>query len=235
MTIKERQKTILGEVVREYIRTARPVSSSEIAPKFKKGFSSATIRHEMLELCREGYLDQPHTSAGRVPTDRGYRFFVDNLLDDISLNAREKKLVDGIFANCATREFVSELAKAASAISKSFALSGLFEEEIISKTGFSKVLDEPEFSESKNIQAFGHFIDHLDEDVYSLMSGLEEELEEETVFIGGENPLKEAENISMLASIWRHPKGYNGFLVMIGPKRMDYGRNYSFLRYLRGK
>ena len=78
--MNERQAKILEHVVIDYVRTVTPVGSGRLAKRL--GFSPATIRNEMYELAQEGYLGKPHTSAGRVPTDRGYRYFVDYMLDE---------------------------------------------------------------------------------------------------------------------------------------------------------
>ena len=75
--LEERQKSILEAVIQEHIRTARPVASRELLEKFQFGISPATVRSDMLKLDDMGYLRQPHTSAGRIPTDKGYRFFLD--------------------------------------------------------------------------------------------------------------------------------------------------------------
>ena len=77
--LDERKAAILRAVVEEYIETAQPVGSNHVARSERVNVSSATVRNEMAVLEQEGYLTQPHTSAGRVPTDRGYRFFVDSL------------------------------------------------------------------------------------------------------------------------------------------------------------
>src|SRR5580698_5199461 len=77
--LNDRQAAILEAVVTEYIGSAEPVGSSHVANAPKVQVSSATVRSEMVALERDGYLVQPHTSAGRIPTDKGYRFFVDNL------------------------------------------------------------------------------------------------------------------------------------------------------------
>ena len=77
--LDDRKTAILRAVVQEYIATAQPVGSSHIASSPDINVSSATVRNEMAALEQEGYLVQPHTSAGRIPTDRGYRFFVDHL------------------------------------------------------------------------------------------------------------------------------------------------------------
>ena len=85
--LDERKKRILQAIVDEYINTAEPVSSGAIVQKYGLDCSSATIRNEMVELEKGGYLDKPHTSSGRIPSAQGYRFYVDELLkeDDISL------------------------------------------------------------------------------------------------------------------------------------------------------
>jgi heat-inducible transcriptional repressor len=87
--LDDRKTAILAAVVQEYIATAQPVGSSHVAATPTIGVSSATVRNEMAQLEQEGYLVQPHTSAGRIPTDKGYRFFVDHLarpgrLDDVA-------------------------------------------------------------------------------------------------------------------------------------------------------
>src|SRR5262245_2410406 len=77
--LDERKTAILSAVVQEYIATALPVGSTHISDAPGVGVSPATVRNEMAVLEQEGYLTQPHTSAGRIPTDKGYRFFVDHL------------------------------------------------------------------------------------------------------------------------------------------------------------
>ena len=78
--LDERKQKILGAVVRDYVETVKPVGSEDLAARHDWGVKSATIRNEMAELAEQGYLRQPHTSAGRIPSDRGYRFFVDHLM-----------------------------------------------------------------------------------------------------------------------------------------------------------
>lgn len=80
MSLGERKQKILGAVVRDYVETVRPVGSEELALRHAWGVKSATIRNELAELSELGYLRQPHTSAGRIPSDRGYRFYVDHLM-----------------------------------------------------------------------------------------------------------------------------------------------------------
>ncbi len=94
----ERRAAILRAVVEEYIETAQPVGSGRVARLPKVAVSPATVRHEMVVLEQEGYLRQPHTSAGRVPTDKGYRLFVDGLVTPGPLDATKRHQVSAFFA-----------------------------------------------------------------------------------------------------------------------------------------
>ena len=87
--LDDRKKQVLQAVIEEYISTAEPVSSGTIVEKYDLGFSSATIRNDMAELEHEKYLEKPHTSAGRIPSVKGYRFYVDELLNDENISLEE--------------------------------------------------------------------------------------------------------------------------------------------------
>jgi len=97
MELNERMKNILTAVVHRFITTAEPVSSAIIAQKYNLNLSTATIRHEMFLLEKYDYLWQPHTSSGRIPTDRGYRFYVDNLMVKNYLKEKEKREIIQIY------------------------------------------------------------------------------------------------------------------------------------------
>ncbi|MDQ6693556.1 MAG: heat-inducible transcriptional repressor HrcA [Chloroflexota bacterium] len=88
--ISERQRNILRVIIEEYVSTARPVASEHIVSRYELNVSSATVRNDMVELERAGLIVQPHTSAGRVPSDRGYRYFVENLMTPAALGADEQ-------------------------------------------------------------------------------------------------------------------------------------------------
>ncbi|MBI2706476.1 MAG: heat-inducible transcription repressor HrcA [Actinobacteria bacterium] len=99
MTLDERKASILRAVVEQYIHTAQPVGSQHVARASGVNVSSATVRNDMAALEQEGYLQQPHTSAGRVPTEKGYRFFVDSLVGPARLGSADSKHVRSFFAN----------------------------------------------------------------------------------------------------------------------------------------
>ena len=95
--LSERQRLILSLVIHEYIRTATPVGSQHMVDQYKLDFSSATVRNELAELTEKGYLRQPHLSAGRVPTEEGYRLFVGNLVQDIELPESTRRTISHQF------------------------------------------------------------------------------------------------------------------------------------------
>ena len=92
--LTKRKREILKSVIQNYISGGKPVGSRILSKERKNSLSSATIRNIMADLEKEGYLVQPHISAGRIPTDKGYRFYVDNLLESSHLNSADQELID---------------------------------------------------------------------------------------------------------------------------------------------
>lgn len=224
--LKDRQKVILDAIIREYIRTAKPIASRELLDDLDFEVSPATVRNEMLKLDEMGYLEQPYTSAGRIPTDRGYRFFVDNSIDDTALDQREQNRIRELFAYDTREEFARECSKTISHIAHTFTAIGS-DEDVFTDRGLFEILDEPEFQDIGDIKEFGKLVDLFDEDLQSLLAD-----EEEKIFIGSENPMKEAKNYTIMITHWSHPRGFDGFLALVGPRRMDYKKNISLIRYL---
>src|SRR3972149_5021342 len=91
--LSERQRTILRYTIGDYIASATPVGSRAISRRHQLGLSPATIRNVMADLEELGYINQPHTSAGRMPTDKGYRFYVDELLELDRLTDAERRAI----------------------------------------------------------------------------------------------------------------------------------------------
>ena len=92
--LTERQEKILNVIIRNYLETGEPVGSRTISKNSDLNLSSATIRNEMSDLEELGYILQPHTSAGRIPSDKGYRFYVDHLMEqkDQEINGLKKEI-----------------------------------------------------------------------------------------------------------------------------------------------
>lgn len=114
--LNERKRKVLWAVVRDYADTAEPVGSRTIARKYDLGVSSATIRNEMQDLADEGYLEQPHTSAGRIPSTKGYRFYVDWLMQPTPVSPEEEEVLDRLLMDHVTKvdEIFRNMAKAVS-------------------------------------------------------------------------------------------------------------------------
>jgi len=112
--LKERQKLILGYVIHQYILTATPVGSRNLSKNYDLDVSPATVRTIMADLEEYGYLGHPHTSAGRIPTDLGYRFYVDSLKQKPKLHKDDYELIDSEFEN--TNSETDELLKITSSI-----------------------------------------------------------------------------------------------------------------------
>lgn len=142
--LNQREKAILRSIVQQFILTATPVGSRNITKKYDIGFSPATVRNIMADLEDSGFINHPHTSAGRVPTDKGYRFYVDSLMDIDKLNTKEKGLIENGFSSIADEadELVKITSKLLSSITKQIACvtypnleSGILEKiQIISLT-----------------------------------------------------------------------------------------------------
>src|SRR6266513_905315 len=94
--LSPRAARILAALVSEYIHTAEPVGSARLAQSAGVSVSSATVRNTLAELEELGYLQQPHTSAGRIPTDRGYRFYVDHMIDSTRLSSKDVNVIESL-------------------------------------------------------------------------------------------------------------------------------------------
>jgi heat-inducible transcriptional repressor len=93
MKMDDRKQKVLMAIVQDFIATAEPVGSRTIAKKYRLGVSPATIRNEMADLEEQGYIEQPHTSAGRIPSQQGYRYYVDYLMQRKELSAEQEDLI----------------------------------------------------------------------------------------------------------------------------------------------
>ncbi|BBB92773.1 MAG TPA: heat-inducible transcriptional repressor HrcA [Methylomusa anaerophila] len=122
--LDERKRRILQAIIDDYISTAEPVGSRTIARKYELGISPATIRNEMADLEILGYLEQPHTSAGRIPSAKGYRFYVDCLLSPPQISERDIAIIDNWYQTKVRRieEVFQETAKILSRVTRNISL-----------------------------------------------------------------------------------------------------------------
>jgi len=227
--ITERQEQILNKVIQEYINSAQPISSQLLEKKYNFGICPATIRTEMQKLTDKGFLLQPHTSAGRVPTDKGYRFFVNDLLTSEISEFEDIFKVEEFFKEVKEDilKWTTRLTKFLAEESSNFAILSLLERDLAWKEGWEEVLEEPEFGEKNLIFDFANFLENFEENIRDLKinSGVK-------IYIGRETPFPRAKNFSIISSKCRLPDNEKAILALLGPKRMDYNRNISLINSL---
>ena len=226
MTITERQGEILNRIVEDYIGLAQPISSEFLEKKHKFSVSPATIRIEMQRLTDGGFIFQPHTSAGRVPTDKGYRFFVDNLLKSEISEFEDVFEIEDIFQKAGKDIFklASRLTKFLAEQSSNFTILNLLERDFFWKEGWEEILREPEFEEKDLISHFTKLLESFEENIENLKinSGIK-------IYIGKENPFSKTKDFSIISSRCHLPDEEEGIISLLGPKRMAYDRNISLI------
>ena len=221
--ITERQNQILDCLIRQYIKTAEPVGSDFLSRKYDFGLCPSTIRIELQSLIRGGYLEQPHTSAGRVPTDKAYRLFVNNILKKES---KEKELEEVIERYDNEFKMASQLTKYLAEASSVFSTMHLLNKELSWQAGWEEISKEPEFSNQSFLSGFVNFLDDFDQNIKKL-----EMKDPINVFIGKEKQSPKAVNLSLICSKCNF-KDSHALIVLIGPKRMNYDKNIHLINSL---
>jgi heat-inducible transcriptional repressor len=226
--MEERTGKLLHSIVKEYIKTAQPVGSKLLVDKYKLDVSSATVRNEMALLEEEGYIHQPHTSAGRVPTEKGYQFYVDNFLavkepkDAVKDNLQQllKKMAED--QQQLLKNFAKNLAESSGEMI--FVGFNLYDSYY---TGMANIFSQPEFAEQNLVYDISRVVDHLDE-VMSRIFDLD--LEKPRVMIGSQNPFG---NMCSALVTEYHLNKDRGVFGLLGPMRMDYEANLGLVNYVR--
>ncbi|MDO8663940.1 MAG: hypothetical protein Q7K44_00070 [Candidatus Liptonbacteria bacterium] len=229
--INTRQKSILDAVIHEFVETAEPVSSTRLVDKYRFSFSPATVRNDFLALDEEGYLEQPHTSAGRVPTDRGYRFFVDTHTGGVRTGGKPRNDFSALRETRDAEQFLRVVAKQVAVLSDGLVFASFPESELFFSSGLARVFDEPEFNDALLRTHFAELIDELDTIMEKAFA--RSDFTTPRAFIGNENPIKEARSYSMIVASFKTPYREESIISIIGPKRMNYSRNISLLRELQ--
>ncbi len=231
MKLTKRQNKILKAIVREYVGSAIPVSSKRLVKKYHFGVSSATMRNEMVALEEAGLILQRHTSAGRIPTDEGYRYFVDHLLPGRRLSKREQKklTLELLKTKAEYNKLLRQVTKVLSELTGSVALAGLPDEEIFFDSGLRQLLKEPEFAQPEPLYEMAQIMEEMDEHIGEMETKPQRDLQ---VYIGNEIPLCNSQECAMIVKRFRLPSGERGVIALVGPKRMRYDRNMSLLNFL---
>lgn len=227
--ISDRKKFLLETIIKEYVKTAQPVSSGILVDKYKLDISAATVRNEMMELEEEGYIRQPHTSSGRVPTEAAYELVLAGWL-----NAKKKKELKDTEANLLNKLFSNDEAafrQTAKAIAElaDGAVYWAFHKNDLYYTGLSNLFSQPEFKQAEIVYDVSLVIDRMEE----IIDGIFEELiEGEQVLIGSKNPF--GDFLSTVLVKYKH-NNQTGVFGILGPLRMDYSRNLALVEFIKKK
>lgn len=224
--MNDRQALILEVIIREYIKTGVPVSSHALVDNYDLDISSATVRNEMAELERLGLIVQPHTSAGRVPTEAAYKWYISKL-NEQKVSPREAKVLADRLPSPADNDFK----KAAKDLAE---LSGLAvfwanDQGNVYYTGLANLLSQPDFIDNDLLYDLSAVFDSLDEIVEAYFDKI---TDQPLILIGSDGPFG-----NFCSSILvKYKNGEQaGALGILGPLRMDYGRNLSLLNYIHNR
>lgn len=223
-----RKEAILEAIVREYIETGLPVGSFALVEKYQFPYSSATIRAEMAELERLGLLTHPHTSAGRVPTERGYRYFVDLIKNEEAVLAPENLFLKKLIFSTSNRheKRIRATARVLSELTSSLAFSGVPGD--ISLRGLKYLFSQPEFLNPERARKVAEMIDNLD----ILIEELPHDFDTQ-IYIGTESPIGKSAGCALVISQFRIPEFGQGYLGVIGPMRMKYPKILASINSIR--
>ena len=221
--LNSRQLHILSAIVEEYVKTAQPVSSSVLAGTYHLNVSPATIRNDMAALEVEGFLRQPHTSSGRVPTENGYRMYLENFVNRESHAKPSAQMNKVIEDSLSPRDLVREMAKCLTRMSGETAIASL-DAGWNHYTGISNLFEKPEFNNVETLRSISTVVDRFDEILRDMFGDINEDV---NVWIGGENPF--GEQMATLLVKYHLPNGMVGTLGLIGPTRMNYEKNIRLL------
>lgn len=225
----ERQSSILAAIIEQYAEIAAPVGSVILAKLFN--VSSATVRSEMARLEDMGLIMQPHTSSGRVPTDQGYRHYVNQLTEatahespkslDRSARAIEARVSTyGTQADRAIRSAVDSLVD----LTQNLGLATIGDE--LYMNGIGNLFSQPEYVSGKHVQSVARLLDNLE-------PWLREAAPNEplNVYIGSENPIGRTSGASLIISRFRSPYSDQSYIGVLGPTRQSYGKVMRLVRH----
>ena len=219
-SMNERQKQLFLNILREHINSGRAIGSEFLVNKYKLDVSSATIRNDMAELERQGYITHPYTSAGRIPTEKGYKCYLDNYLDKkVEINQEDKQALTA--ASNEEGNDIKNMARKIAELSDAVVLVA-FEKNNIYYTGIANLLTQPEFADFDLIYDLSFVVDHLDEVIEKIFDSVRDT----EIKIGKDNYFAK-QCTSILTKV------DDKMLGILGPIRMDYERNLGLINYTK--
>lgn len=232
--LTDRQHTLLMTLIDEYVRSATPVASQNLAGKGNLQVSPATIRNELMELEEAGYLSQPYTSAGRIPTERAWRAYITEIQQRMAdaparhSAADAEKLREVVHDQQRTdvETLLKETAKMLAELLDEAIIVGFSPRDVYT-TGLSHLFRQPEFLEIRDVIEISALVDRLDEIVERVFTRASQD---PAVLLGSENPL--GESCSLIVTAYDVPHQHaHGVVAALGPVRQPYGEHLSLLQY----
>lgn len=225
-----RKRAVLSTTINKYILGAMPIASEELAEYFE--LSSATIRNIFSELEDEGFLTHPYTSGGRIPTEKGYRYYVDSLLLQLQLVDEDKTKILREYEKEA-RKMEDVLEETSRLIEETTHYTGIvsfleWQDRMFYK-GLSRILEQPEFQDAEKMRLLIKII----EDKQKLLELINRDFSDRVkVYIGREMESPEMADCSLVVSDYRRKNKKQGKLAVLGPVRMEYNRIIPALEYI---
>lgn len=240
--LRNRQVQLLDFIIREYVKTAKPVGSSLIAKKAGFKLSPATLRNEMGELEKTGYLAQLHTSGGRVPTDKAYRYYVNSLLENdvgLDLKAKDKGKIQQEFDDMSSnpKEINKVVARVLSDLSGDLVITGISTDEDFFKKGLVNLFEHQKFKEINEVFQLASFFEEFE----NMFQFIEREFFNTLgtphgipvqIMIGKESPFPQIQHETVMCAKYGLPDNCIGSLTLVGPTRMDYEKNIALIKYM---
>lgn len=222
-----RKEQLFKTIVREHIALGEPVGSKFLVGKAHFNMSSATCRNDMAELENEGFLTHPHTSAGRIPTEKGWRWYLKQFLEEVPVAKKSQEtLAKAMHQSGNQEQAIKQVAKALAELSQETAIVG-FSGENMYYTGLANLFSKPEFNELDFLQHLSEVVDHLDKVLLKFFKTSGKEVE---ILIGKENPIDE--RCGLLVTRLDDKTGT--LFALLGPVRMDYDRLLPLIRFTKG-
>lgn len=229
MDLTDRQKKLLRSVIEKYIETAEAVGSETVEKEAGLGVSPATIRNEMVRLTALNYLKQLHTSAGRVPTSMGMKFYVDQLMEEKALSLKDEVAIKEELTDTNERfdKLLKHTARVLADQTHSLALA-TNEDNDVYAAGMANILDMPEFYDIDITKTVLSLIDKVEmlSQIFSQMA-VEDQIK---ILFGEELGMQYLEPCGFVISRYQMPN-HRGVLVVIGPSRLNYPVLIPTMRY----
>lgn len=225
-----REEDVLAIIVRHYVETAEPVSSRYVAKNLD--LSSATIRNVMADLEEKGFITHPHTSAGRIPTDKGYRYYIDSLMRVRSVTPETARSIQNEYhqAMRSLEDVLERTTHLVSSITNYVGINMFSEYHKLYMDGASHIIEQPEFRDLKKLHMLLKFLEEKS-DILDLLS-TEVEDDHLAIYIGKESKVNCLSECSIVTRGYKRKGKVSGRVGVIGPKRMVYERVIPAVEFL---